>query len=259
MPARRRLGDQQHQAAQHQHAGQHAAGRAVERRLELLEDRGGEGVEAHHRECPEFGEQMNADQQPAAEDRQPQLGQHHPEEHPGRTGSQCTRRLLNGGVEPAQRRGRGQVHEREVRQCRDEYSGAQPVQGRDHAHPGVAVDECRYGQRRNEQRAPGGAAGQVGPFHQPGHADPDDHTQRHRDDHQSDRVAQQFAHPWPREQLIGLRPPCGHERPAHIAERDEGGGNQDRDGDGDQRAGPCGGIRPRDRRGGARDRGSYHL
>ena len=171
--ARQRLGDQQHQAEQHEHAGQHAARRTVEGDLELLEDRDGEGVEAHHRERAELGEQMDADQQAAAEDRQPQLRQHDAEEHAGRVGAQCAGRFLDGGIEPAQRRGHGQVHEREVRQRGDQHARPQSVQGRDHADPGVAVDECRNRQRRNEQRTPECPAGQVGPLHQPGDPDTD--------------------------------------------------------------------------------------
>ena len=78
--------DQQHQAQQHQHAGQRAARRAVEGGLELLEDRRGERGEAQHRERAVLGEQVHADQQSAAEDREPQLRQHHPAEDapPGR-------------------------------------------------------------------------------------------------------------------------------------------------------------------------------
>ena len=165
VPRASRLGDQQHQAQQDQHAGQHAARRAVEGDLELLEDRDGEGVEPHHGERAVLGEQMHADQQPAAEDRQPQLRQHDAEEHARGVGSERAGRFLDGGIEPAQRRGGGQVHEREVRQRRDQHARPQPVQRRDHADPRIAVDEGRNGKRRNEQRTPEapGRAGRCAP------------------------------------------------------------------------------------------------
>ena len=94
-PRAGRLGDQQHQTQQHENAGQHAARRSVERDLELLEDRDGEGVEPDHGEGAVFGEQMDADQQATAQDRQPQLRQHHAEEHAGGIGSEGTGRFLD--------------------------------------------------------------------------------------------------------------------------------------------------------------------
>ena len=116
----------------------------------------------------------------------------------------------------------------------------QPVQRRNHADPGIAVDERRNGKRRNEQRTPERPAGQVGPLHQPGRPDTDDHTQRHRDDDQRDGVEQQFADPRPDDQVVGARPPDGHRAPHHVAERDAGGGDQNRDRGRDQWARPGG-------------------
>ena len=197
------FGDQQRQAEQHQHAGQHAARGPVEGDLELLEDRDCESGEADHRKRTVFGEEMDTDQQSTAEDCQPQLRQYDAEEHAGCVGSQRPCGLLDSRVEPAQRRRDGQVHEREVRQCGDQHPSPQPVQVRNDADPGVAVDERRNGKRRNEQRAPERAAGQVGPLDQPRRPDADDDAQRHRDGHQSDRVEQQVAHPGPDDQLIG--------------------------------------------------------
>ena len=72
---------QQHEAADHQHAGQHVGGRAVEGRLELVDDRRGEGVEADEDVEAVFGQQMQADQQRAAADGEPELRQHDAPEH----------------------------------------------------------------------------------------------------------------------------------------------------------------------------------
>ena len=56
-----------------EHAGQRRGGRAVERRAVLLDDRRGEGIEAEHREGAVLGQQVQTDEQPATEDRQPEL------------------------------------------------------------------------------------------------------------------------------------------------------------------------------------------
>jgi hypothetical protein len=73
VPTRGVLEQQQRKAADDEHACQRSGGRAVERRSVLLDDRRGEGVEAEHREGAVFGQQVQTDQQPATEDRQPEL------------------------------------------------------------------------------------------------------------------------------------------------------------------------------------------
>lgn len=126
------FGDEQCQAQQDQDTGQHRARGAVERGLELLEDRRGEGVEPQHREGPVFGEQVHRDQQSAAEDGQPQLRHHHPHEHRGRPGAQRTRGLLERGIESLERGGGRQVDEREVGQCGHQDGATETVQSRCH-------------------------------------------------------------------------------------------------------------------------------
>jgi hypothetical protein len=188
----------------------------------------------------ELGEQVHPDQQRAAEDREPQLGQDDTEEHARRIRAESPRGFLDGGIEPAQCRGDRQIHEREVGQCGDQHARPQPVQGGNHTDPGVAVDESRNGKRRNEQRTPEGTARQICPLDQPGQPDADDHTQWHRDDHQQDGVDQQLADPGPDHELIGACPADRHRAPHHIAERNACGGNQDRDRSRDERAGTRG-------------------
>ena len=139
------------------------------------------------------------------------------------------------------------------------HTRPQPVQRRDHPDPRVAVDERRDRKGRDEQRTPERPAGQIGPLHQPGDTDTDDHTQRHRHDDQGDGVEQQLADPGPDHEVVGLRPPDGHRGPCDVSERNQGGGDQDRDRGSDQRAGSRGLVRPRDRRRRARNRGSDHL
>ena len=84
----------------------------------------------------------------------------------------------------------------------DQDTRPQPVQRGDHADPGVAVDERRNGQRRNEQRTPECPARKVGPLDQPGDTDTDDDTERHRDDDQRDGVEQQLADPRPDDEFV---------------------------------------------------------
>ena len=242
-----RLGQQQHQTQQDEYACQHASRRPVEGDLKLLEDRDGEGVEPDHGEGAVLGEQMDTDQQATAQDRQPQLRQHHAEEHTRRVGSEGAGRFLDGRIEPAQRRGHGQIHEREVRQRGDQHACPQSMKGRNHPDPGIAVHEGRNRQRRNEQRTPDCAAGQVGPLHQPGHRDPDDHAQRHRDDDQRDGVDQQLADPWPDHQFERPVPPDRHRPPHHVPERNGRGGDKNRDRCRNQRAGTGRRLRPRNR------------
>ena len=76
---------------------------AVEGRLVLHDDRRGEGVEADHREGAVLREQVQPDQQRAARHREAQLRQHDAAEHPPGAEPEAARRLLEGGVEPAQR------------------------------------------------------------------------------------------------------------------------------------------------------------
>ena len=176
-----RLTDQQHEAQQHQDAGERAARRPVERGLELLEDGGGQGGEPQHRERAVLREQVYCDEQAAAQNCEPQLRKYHAPKGIRRAGAQRPRRLLDRGVESAQRRRGGHVDEREVRQRGDQDAGPETVQRGHHADPRVAVDERGNGERRDQQRPPERAARNVGALHQPGRADAEHDAQRHGD------------------------------------------------------------------------------
>ena len=122
-----RLRDLERRAAARQqddeHAGEHVAGGAVEGRLELVDDRRREGVEADHREQPVLGEQVQADEQRAAAASPAAAAAARP------GGRRCQRaerrgrpRLLERRVEPAQRRRDRDVDEREVGEHRDQHA-----------------------------------------------------------------------------------------------------------------------------------------
>ena len=134
--------------------------RAVERRAELVVDRRGERREAQHLQRAELGQQVQRDEQP-------------PPSRAGRSCGRTTRRERRPAAEAervrpissnagSSRAGRGdrQVDEREVRQRDDEDRPGVTLDGVGQRHPGVAVDERRHGERRDEQpRHTRGAAG----------------------------------------------------------------------------------------------------
>ena len=95
---------QQHETTGHQHAGQHVGRRPVEGRLELIDDRRRERVEADEDVEAVFGEKVQPHQQRTAADGQPELGQHDAHEHAPWRIAQRGRSILQRRVEPAQRR-----------------------------------------------------------------------------------------------------------------------------------------------------------
>ena len=102
--AQSQLGEQQEEAQQHQDRRHRGRRGAVEGGAVLVVDGGGEGGEAQQGERAELGEQVQPDQQRAAEQGRSQLGQHHPGEGlpagvPERPGG-----LLQRRVEAAQGR-----------------------------------------------------------------------------------------------------------------------------------------------------------
>ena len=184
--AQPQLGQQQQQAAQHEHAGQRVGGRPVEGRLVLVVDGGGEGREAQQLQRAELGEQVQrrrAAPPPSSAGRScgsTTRANVAPRAVPERAGG-----LLQRRVEPAQRRRDRQVDEREVRQGHDQQRAAVPLDARGQRHPAEAVDERRDGQRRDQQHVPEPPApGSVGALDQPGRrrcrAPRTASTQRHR-------------------------------------------------------------------------------
>ena len=144
-----------------EHDGQHAAGAGVEGGLVLVEDRGREGGEAQHREHAELGEQVQRDEQAAAEHRGPQLGQDDAGEGAPRPQAQRAGGVLPRPVEPAQGGRHGQEDQREVRQRRDQHGATEPGHRRAQRHPGVGVDEGGHRQRCDQQHAPPAGPGQA--------------------------------------------------------------------------------------------------
>ena len=152
--------EQQRQAAQRdQDAGQHVGGGAVERRAVLVEDRRGERREAQHLQRPELGEQVERHEQGATGDRRAELRQDDPHERAHRTQPERPGGVVERRIEPAQRRGHREQHQREVRQRRDQHGTAEALDPRRERHPRVAVDEGRHGERCDQERPPDGRNG----------------------------------------------------------------------------------------------------
>ena len=132
-------------------------------------DRRGERGEPQHLQSAELGEQVQSDQQRAAEDGRPQLGQHGPTDRgrPGRGPARAPTPRCTGS-RPRSVAADRQVDEREVRQRRDQHRPGEAVDGGGHRHPGVAVDEGRHGERGDERARPHRPARDVGALDQPG-------------------------------------------------------------------------------------------
>ncbi|MNI19973.1 hypothetical protein D3C73_734270 [compost metagenome] len=189
------LGRQHGQATQRQHTGQHVRRCAVEGRFELIEDRGGKGVEADHGVQAIFGQQVQADQQGAAADRQAQLRQHNAEKHFPGFEPHGLGDVFDGRIEPAQSGRYRQIQEREVGDDRDQDTGKQAVNRWHQADPGVTVNERRHRQRCGGQQRPPAPPRQIRAFGQPCQRHPQCHAQGNRQQHQQQGVDQQLTDP----------------------------------------------------------------
>ena len=184
-----------------------AAGPSIGR-LELVDDRGGEGVEADHRIQAVFGQEMQPDQQRAAADARRSCGR-------------TTRRKTCQGPRPSdaavsssagsRRRSCGcdrQIEEREIGQDRHQNAGRTGREGPERTDPGVALDEGRHGQRRDAQPGPERRARQVAALDQPGQGQRQgDRRSEPCQHHQQQGVDQKFADPRPEDQRGAVSQP----------------------------------------------------
>ena len=145
-----------------EHQRQHRRGRCVEAELVLGVDLGRERAEAQQREGAVLGQQVQRDDQAAAEQREAQLRQRHaPEDREGAQ-PEAARDVLERRVGAPQRGDRRQHDERVVRERRDEHGAPEAVDAVVQRDPGVAVDELGHGERQHEQDRPEAAARHVG-------------------------------------------------------------------------------------------------
>ena len=124
--AQPQLDEQDDQAQQRQRAGREVRRGSVERRPELLVDRRRERREPQHLQRAELRQQVQRDEESAAEQGRSQLGKDDAREGGHAPEAQRAGGLLERRVDALQRRGDGQVDEREVRQGDDEDRSREP-------------------------------------------------------------------------------------------------------------------------------------
>ncbi len=197
---------QQQQAEADEHEREHRGGRRIEAELVLGVDLGRERAEAEQRERAVLGQQVQRDDQAAAEQRQPQLGQRHAPEDRERTEALAARHVLERRVGAPQRGDGRQHHERVVGEHAHEHRAPEALDAVVEADPGEAVDELRHGQGQRQQHRPEAAARQIGAFQQPGDAGADDCAERGREQHELERVAQELVDVGQAQQVQRSRP-----------------------------------------------------
>ncbi len=226
-PAQGQLEDEQHGAEADQHQGEQRGLRSVEHGGVLLEDRGGQRGVVEQLQCAVLGEEVEPDEEGAAQDRRADGGQRDPPEDAAGPVAQRLRHLLDAGVEPAQRGDRGQVDQRVVGQRHHQDGTAEALHGVGGGDPAVAVDEGGHRERRAQQAVPPAATGQVGALDHPRRGRAEGHAERGPDEQQAHGVPQQLAHARADQEvarLPGLELGGG---PQHVAEGDEGGGRDE--------------------------------
>ena len=214
------LGEQQEQAEQHQDAGQHRGAGAVEGGAVLVVDGGGERRVAQHLQRAELGEQVQGDQQAAAEQGHPQLRQLHPAgtppswRAPGRARSP-----------PAPGRDRGRPRPPAGR--RTGSRRASPPGARRRRCPGRAAARSTRSCSRTPARPAARPAGRARPGG-PGtderstsHAAPTPRTTQQTTvpEHEAGGVPEQLAHPRAEHQLLDARPADVDRVPGDVAQR----------------------------------------
>jgi hypothetical protein len=201
----RQLGDQQEQAEQHEHTGQHVRGRAVERRPVLVIDPGRQRGEAQHLEGAELGQEMQPDQQGSAEHGRADTAQDHTPEDGPAVLAERVRHLLERRVEGAHCGHGREVDEGGVGERHDHHGPGIPLHGVRDGDPAVAVHEGGDRERRHEQHVPEASQWQVGALHQPGARDAQEGADGDHADQQSHGVADELADAGTCEQLPGGR------------------------------------------------------
>ena len=215
---------QQEQAEPDEHEREHRRGGRVETELVLGVDLRRERAESEQREGAVLGEQVQRDDQAAAEQCETQLRQRHaPEDREGAE-SLAARDVLERRVRAPQRGDRREHHERVVRERAHEHGAPEATDAVVQPDPGVAVDEFGHGERQCEQDRPEAAARHIGALEQPGDAGADDRAERRHEHDELDRVAQELLDVRQAQEVDRLRP-AGARR-LHADERE--GQQQDR-------------------------------
>jgi hypothetical protein len=92
---------------------------------------------------------MQADQQGAATDGEPQLRQNDTTKHSPRPEAKCCCGILQSRIETPQRRRHRQIEKWKIGDDGNKDASPQSVQSRHHSDPGVAVHEGGDGERRH--------------------------------------------------------------------------------------------------------------
>ena len=144
------LAEQQDQAEHDREERESGRPRRAEPELVLRIDVGAERAEFERDEGVELDEGVEHHEQQAAEQRGAKLRQDHPEEDPAGSESERLRRLLEGGIHPAERDGDEQEDDREVREPDHARCAEKTLQRAADARPGIARHERRHRERCDE-------------------------------------------------------------------------------------------------------------
>ena len=182
-----RLAVDEHERQGDQHQRQHRGPRGVEPGPVRAVDDPGEALEAHGGDGAEVGQHVEGDEQRSGRGRRPHLAQRQAEGDLGRRAPERPGDLLVGGVEAAEGRGDGEVHEG-VRDRRQHQGGApEPGERRPPRDPceGGDVGGEREGEGQHDPPHP--AAGEVGAGDEERPGDADDEGGRGDHHRQPDR------------------------------------------------------------------------
>ena len=227
VPPGEELEAQQEQAEDHEDQGQQRGCRPVERGAVDSQDPGRERRVVEDLQRAVLAQQVQADQQRAAEHRGADRRQHHPEERRERSVAQRGRDVLESGVEPAQRGHGREVDERVVGQADHQHGSRVALDGVRGGDPSVAVDEGGYGERCGQHAVPQVPSGQVRSDHEPGARDADEDAQCDTADEQSHGVPDQLTDPRAEQEVRGLPR-------RQLGGRDDDVGQREQAGRGDQ-------------------------
>ncbi len=201
---------QQEQAERDQHERQQGGGGPVEAGPVLVEDPGRERRVVEDLQRAVLPQQVQADQQRAAQHGRADRRQHDPEERGRRPVPEGRGDVLQRGVQPAQGGDGRQVDERVVGQAHDQHGAGVRLHGMSRGDPAVAVDEGGYGEGCGEHAVPQVPAKEVGADHEPraGHAQ--HHAERDAADEEAGGVPEQATHARPDQEVDRLpRPELG--------------------------------------------------
>ncbi len=169
-------------AQQDQYQRESTGRRDVERDVEFSEDLGREGLVAENLEGAELGQNHEADEDTAAKDRPPGLGERDPKEglHPAE--AETPRHFLESRVRATKTRSDGQVDEGIDRERHHEDRSLKAVDPRPERGPTEAHHEVGNREGQDHQHRPHVSTGQVRSLHEEGQPRADDGAE-HGDDH----------------------------------------------------------------------------